>query len=290
MKRRVFCVSDLHVGVSSDGDRAVMRLAALIKERAQPGDVIALLGDISSSTDTFVQALRWFHVPGMHGIFILGNHDLWLSSGEVSSVSRLRMLHDIGRDMGWTPIQDAPLVLEGCAFVGSIGWYDGSFRDTGLAIPDEAYQDLSAMIDGHRLAWADKLYVRWGTSDAEVTQRLLRELRHQLERLTCDGPIIALTHHLPTYRLRPYNALREALPGLFPKQWRFLNAFLGSNCFGELLAKDPRVTSVVSGHVHWRGKVALRKDLTAYTIGGDYRAKELLILQDGRRFQRLRVR
>lgn len=290
MKRRVFCVSDLHVGVSSDGDRAVMRLATLMKERAQPGDVIALLGDISSSTDTFVQALRWFHVPEMYCVFVLGNHDLWFSEGEASAGARLQELHAIGRDMGWIPIQETPLILEDCAFVGSIGWYDGSFRDASLTIPDGAYRDLSAMIDGHRVAWADKLYVRWGASDAEVTQRLLRELRHQLEQLTCDGPIIALTHHLPTHRLRPYNALREAFPWLFPRRWRFLNTFLGSNCFGELLAEDPRVKSVVSGHVHWRGEAALRKDLTAYAIGGDYRAKELLILQDGRRFQRLRVR
>jgi predicted phosphohydrolase len=271
----LFFISDLHYGLDAGGDAATERLAAHLLRTAQPEDVLCVLGDIGSDPDTFRACLDLFDgFPGSK-CGVAGNHDIWVPEGGNSCERLIETSEDFAAS-GFHALEQTPLLLGPIAVVGTIGWYDGSFRDD-IGVDAEDYE--RKYCPSLNAGWADAEHVRWDHSDASFTEHTAGKLAAHLATIPASTTIICCTHHLPTRRLlhRPRC--------LVPKHWRFTNAFLGSDCYGALLLGDARVQLAVSGHIHAR-RTHRSGNLVFATVGGDYRDKEV-VAWDGGSLQRL---
>jgi len=268
---RIFATSDLHYGVSSRGNDAIRSLANGIVSQATPDDVLALSGDLGNDDAAVAECLKLFvGFPGTR-VAVAGNHDVWVAPGG-DSWARFLHVQEIFRRHGFHPLDTEPCLVGHVGFVGSMGWYDYSFRDE-IGIPIEAYR-RKITPDGETI-WGDALHVRWPGSDEEMTRYFLDQLAQQLRLLGRTDTVIGFLHHVP------FKGLLTHPRWLIPKTWRFLNAFLGSQRFGDLLAMDTRVTNVICGHIH-RAASVRHGNVLFTSIGSDDERKHLLVLERGR--------
>ena len=266
---RVLIASDLHYGVSRDGTTSIRILADHVVRHG--ADVLVLVGDLATGPETLSACLQLFEDFEGIKLAVPGNHDIWLSGwSETSSmIIHENRLPDLFFKHGFHPLHIEPRVIDGVAFVGSMGWYDYSFRDEiGIAL--HHYQKKS-FPGTPRASWGDALFARWSLSDMELCDMLNARLAHHLMQVGTTPSVLAFVHHLVHRDLRPTHHFRWAIPTV----WRFLNAFLGADCFGETLLKDERVKQVFCGHVH-RAKTLPRNGVRLTTIGGDYKRKQLI--------------
>lgn len=274
----MYITSDLHFGLSRQGDRATRALAKTLEMRASRGDILILAGDLTVDDDTLLACLDLFSgFPGKK-LAIPGNHDVWVEHGG-DSWARFEGLSRIMREAGFHPLEDEPIVHDGIGIVGTMGWYDYSFQDD-LEIPLKVYRNKTYLEGGQTIAWGDACHVRWGFSDEEVTTYLVEKLEGHLRLVGEAREIIAILHHLPTKRLLFHPRW------LVPKQWRFFNAFLGSERFGQLLLTIPKLRHVICGHVH-SSRTASIRGVQFRSIGSSYDAKHLLTLERGSCKERL---
>ncbi|MBI4133703.1 metallophosphoesterase [Candidatus Uhrbacteria bacterium] len=268
--------SDLHYGYGPAGDKATRALAGAL-ERQERRDVLILAGDIATGDAQLRKCLALFDgFPG-YKLALPGNHDVWTETGD--SNERRGRVTAIFKEAGFHPLAEEPLVVNGIGFAGCMGWYDYSFRDESLGISVAAYRAKRYPKD-LRHVWADVDYVHWGRGDEEVTIEEAHALGSQLARLTRDGvrEIVVATHFLPTSRLLFHPRK------LVPELWRFMNVYLGSTRFEEVVRRYPRVRLAVCGHSH-TARLARIGATTYLSIGGGYEGKEL-VTSDGQRITR----
>ncbi|UCH04919.1 MAG: metallophosphoesterase [Candidatus Thorarchaeota archaeon] len=237
---RIAAISDIHVRPDK-GDEALIEEIHSRVEEISP-DVFVIAGDVSSRIATLADALARLRVSSAMNLFVPGNHDIWfeekigLGSLEKYSTS----LSEVCRDSGFLYLPDAPYVKKKMAFVGSIGWYDYSFKREDLEIPYKAY----AQKEWKGSIWYDLLCIDWGYTDVEATTLFNRKLEYDLSILSESvTKVVFVSHHLPFRDLTLYK-------GRLP--WDFFSAFMGSENTGRLLIYDGRVVLAVSGHSHIR--------------------------------------
>ena len=118
--------------------------------------------------------------------------------------------------------------------------------------------------------WMDGAYVRLPHGDEEFTRLLAEKLDQHLQHLPDQvGAVVACIHHLPFRQL----VRRRGDPS-----WDFASAFLGSERFGEVLLRHPRVSHVYCGHSHQRGCVR-QGGLECINVGSTYRSKRFEVLE-----------
>ncbi|MDP3985154.1 MAG: metallophosphoesterase [bacterium] len=275
--KRLRISSDLHYGASIEGDAAVRAFARMAISQGTPQEALLLGGDLAATEDDLHQVLALLReYPGIKAA-IPGNHDIWVPPGSTeTSWDRYRKATRIFREHGFHPLTDTPLILGDFGIAGALGWYDYGFRD-GIGIPVEAYQQKtyhdsrSGMI--HQ--WADSQYARWSMSDRQVTELELTRLEDHLRCLAHLPEVLVLTHHVPTKKLLVHPRF------IVPRHWRFLNAFLGSERFAELIRRFPNVRNVVSGHIH-RSATARIGDIKFTAIGSGRQFRESITITEGR--------
>jgi predicted phosphohydrolase len=264
MEPELLVTSDLHYGASPEGDRAVEALAEHV--RGDGAAALVLAGDLAMSTSRLETCLSLF--DGFRGFkaAVPGNHDIWRSMGSTDSWDlHERVLPATFERHGFHPLHVGPAVLDGVAIVGSMGWYDYSFRDD-IGIDIAAYRSKVYPGEDGPL-WNDAICVRLPTSDEELTALLARRLSEQLANVPPELSVLAVVHHLVTRQLLIHP--RAAVP----RRWRFANAFLGSDAFGRVLAG--RVAQVFCGHAHY-ARVVMVNGARCVVVGSDYTKKQLL--------------
>ncbi len=280
---RLIVTADLHYEFAEFRPR-VDALAAEICRVG--GDVLVLAGD------TFAQDLsllgRCLHLfDGFRGekLLIAGNHDLWTRTGDSFALYD-RVIPEAARACGFHDLDTAPRVIGDVGFVGTIGWYDYSFRDEALGIPLRFYEHKVAPgharhdwqfarlltitddipPDGFRAGsrWMDGEMIRWDTDDRRFNQITIDRLEAQLAAV--EGgvrTIVAVTHHLP---------FAEMLKRKADPTWGFGNAFMGSVGLGDTLRRHDKVRHAVFGHSHARDARQLGP-IAALNVGCTYRMK-----------------
>lgn len=262
----IFVTSDLHVGQSEKNDAAVRSTANRLQSLATPGDILLLGGDYGNDDDTVQACFQMFRsFPGKK-IAIPGNHDIWVGERD-SSEARLERFRILCESENIHSLHHSPIRLGDIAFVGSLGWYDYSFQDD-IGIHASCYEAKRY----RKLMWGDAEYAKWQKSDLSVTSDFLNALENQIRTVAKDRPekIIGLIHHVPTKDLLVHPR------ALVPKGWRFLNAFLGAERFGDLFVEN-NVARVFCGHIHLAKEV--QREQTAFRSLGK---GQLLVYENGR--------
>jgi 3',5'-cyclic AMP phosphodiesterase CpdA len=263
---KLLITADLHYGASRDGDRAVEALA----ERAcgEGADALLIGGDIGEGPRAFEACLALFE--GFRGakLAVPGNHDVWVRRETVDSWT----LHESVlparlEDHGFHPLHLRPAKVGDVGFVGSMGWYDYSFRDD-IGIDLTHYETKTFPGTRHPI-WNDARFARFPMADGALAGLLADRLGRQLADLEGSGRVVALLHHVASKRLLYHPRC------LVPRVWRFLNAFLGSESLGTVLGRDARVVQVFCGHIH-RSRTVEFDGSSISTIGSSATHKELV--------------
>lgn len=263
----IFVASDLHYGVSREGNLAVEALAR--KVCARGAEALLLGGDLAKNGETLEACLALF--SGFRGakMAIPGNHDIWVTDGRAKESWTLHehVIPETFERHGFHPLHLRPLRLGDHAFVGSMGWYDYSFRED-IGVELEHYV-RKLYPDEPRVMWTDARFAKFELDDPALTRALDERLDAQLAEVADAKEVIALVHHLVT------PDLLVTPRALVPRHWRFANTFLGSTCFGDTIERYANVTQVFCGHIH-RSKTVRRGERLMTTIGGSYKEKELV--------------
>ena len=288
---RILITADLHYNIPrsrAPAEAVAQRICAA------GGDALVLVGDTAGrELEPMREALRLFDGFGGLRLLVPGNHCLWCRDGEDSLARYHHVLPDLAADEGFTVLDHNPQVLGGLGLAGSIGWYDYSFREHSLEIPEAFYKakvapgaaawlGLTDLVDAHRhvltdnhmemgARWKAGQFVRLPFSDHEFTRQLAETLRAQLADLAGRVERIAVfTHHLP---------FRDLVPANRPGPFAFAAAYMGSDLLGEAILSCPKATDVYCGHSHWPGRVELPGGVRVVNVGSTYVEKRLEILE-----------
>jgi predicted phosphohydrolase len=260
--RRLLVTADLHYGLYPRGDANTRRLAEAACDCE--ADALAIAGDVGDAdADLFGECLGLF--AGFDGLKLVvpGNHDLW-SVGAGSSERKYReVLPAIAADRGFCLLDRGPQRAGEVGFIGSIGWYDYSFRNRDMNVPLSQYErkELPGIC-----VWNDARYVDWGMTDHEFTERCLRALQRHYRSIEDDvESVVCVLHHVP-FRELLYPPSRAA--------FEFCRAFMGSERFGKLLLGFPKVRWLFCGHRHGTDHHRAGQ-IEAFAVGSEYNRKRL---------------
>jgi predicted phosphohydrolase len=290
---RLIVTADLHYNIVRSMAPTRRLAAEVCKEAA---DALIIVGDTCGKDVSILgECLRLF--DGFRGrrMLVAGNHDLW-TDGADSLVRYERELLEVCRECGVHYLDDGPLVLEGVGFVGSVGWYDYTYRSAKLGVPLRFYQakmgpgaaanlpdfwhlvmdheDVSREALGIATQWMDGQFVHLPFSDLDFTRILVEKLERHLGEVSerCDQ-IVAAIHHIP---------FAEILDPKKSPMWQFGNAFMGSELFGDLLLEWPKVRHVFCGHSHQVRRMQVRH-ISVTNVGCTYIRKRYEVVDIGSR-------
>jgi putative phosphoesterase len=264
---RIAAISDLHV-LPDGSDR---QLLESIKQRVETlgPDVFIIAGDISDRLDILSDSLSRLSVDSCANLYVAGNHDIWFEEGKSpSSLEKYsKYMNEICSNNGFTHLPDHPFISGNIAFVGSMGWYDYTFRRPDLDISIEHYEQKEYL----GAVWYDLFKIDWGYNDVEATDLLNRKLEYDLSTLPKSiTQIVYVSHHLPFQELTIY---KNRLP------WDFHSAFMGAQSTGRILENDGRIALSISGHSHIRNMATIGK-ITALSVPLGYGRPSLDKLDD----------
>jgi len=288
---RLIVTADLHYDIARSM-APTEQLAARVNRHG--GDALLIVGDACGrDPDILRRCLALFDAFPGRVFYVAGNHDLWTYGG--SSLERYeRELADVCREAGAWYLDERPYIRDGIALVGSIGWYDYSFRQDSLGIPLRFYErkvapgaaarldEFRHLVDGHddvtpsmlaiTTRWMDGAYVRLPMTDIEFTKRIHDRLAEHLRHAAGEAErIVVAMHHLPFEEM----VRRSGRPN-----WDFANAYMGSRSLGELLLSVPKVSHVFCGHTHFRHRVRCGH-IECVNVGSTYIAKRCEVLEVG---------
>ena len=261
---RVAITADIHYAVGNS-QRIVRNFAKkIIRTKA---DVLVLVGDtFAFNQKLLVECLKLFDQFEGVKLFVAGNHDLWTHRSDSLNIYE-KVLPRIIRQSGFHYLDQGPIIKNKIGFVGSIGWYDYSFKDKNKPIPLSYYS--SKQWPGV-VSWNDGLYVHLGMSDEAFTKRVNRRLKRHLALVSKQADaIICAVHHVP---------FRQLLRTNHTSTDKFLAAFSGSEETGKIIRSFPKIKYVFCGHTHQRKKAKIG-GITAVNIGSDYLRKRFVLLE-----------
>ena len=247
---RIALASDIHVDFIA-ANRRIWCESVGAAMRAEAIDVVVIAGDVSNTTDRVEEYLKPLAVGRMANLIIPGNHDAWLTESQVMSHEKssrwaLAAFGASARRAGFTFLPDYPEMIGGWGFCGIMGWFDYSFADRSLGIPDTAYAANEWRQGSFRAINNDGHFVRFGVSDPEMARLEVARMSRHLDTLgaTPDGdgpPIFAISHMIPYRDLVDYDG---------DAAFRFGAAFMGTPLLGALYDAHPSVRAIAYGHTH----------------------------------------
>jgi putative phosphoesterase len=173
-------------------------------------------------------------------LFVPGNHDIWVDQHPgMDSLQIYSALQEMPDNLSSGPVS---LTGDWLA-IGDLGWYDYSFGASNYS-----KEDFDRMRFGERV-WQDSIKAVWNISTVQQHRIFYDKLKAQLEEHS-DKRIIFITHVLPIvdFTVRNRNEM-----------WNYLNAFLGSKEYGDLVCQHSNVEYCISGHVHFRKRATIGK-------------------------------
>ena len=284
---RVLATADLHYDVWRSRQPAERLAGQMV---AAGGDVLILAGDTAGiDTEKLAQCLHLFARFSGRKLLVPGNHCIWVGPCQSSWDKYQNILPRVAAQHGFEYLDRQPALQDHVAFVGTMGWYDYSYRDESLAIPQRfythklapgaaarlphyqhllaGYSDISPQAASITARWMDGQWVKWTFLDPQVT-RLLADRFAQHLRWAADRAqtIVAVIHHLP---------FAQMLKKTGRPAWRFANAFMGSELFGQAMLDQEKCRLAICGHSHRSDEVVVGH-VRCVNIGSTYRHKRFI--------------
>lgn len=232
---KIGILSDIHVDLNNtkNGDVTTAIYQTLENEDI---DLFICAGDVADDFQRTIETIEEIRSrSGRRCLFVPGNHDIWVEYHPgMSSQQIYEALGELPDNLSSEP---APLNDDWIA-IGDLGWYDYSFGGA-----EYSKEEFDRMRFGDRV-WQDGIKAVWNRDTVEQHRHFYDKLKAQLEQHT-DKRIIFVTHVLP---IRDFTVLRPN------QEWNYLNAFLGSAAYGDLVRLHDNVKYSISGHVHYRKK------------------------------------
>lgn len=231
---KIGILSDIHVDINySDKDRVTSSIIRYIKEYSL--DLMIIAGDVAGDYELTLGSLEKIEEKGkIPCLFVPGNHDIWIEKyPEKTSWEIYDLLKSYSHNLANGPYEPC----KDWIVIGDLGWYDFSFGDSSKY----SFDDFSRMKYEERV-WQDSIKAVWDRSTLDMHRYFVNKLEKQLNQYK-DRKVIIVTHVLPIvgFTVQP--------PSLM---WEYMNAFLGSSEYGELIQGYPNIKYAVSGHVHYR--------------------------------------
>jgi len=302
---RILAISDVHL----DPDKPAPCQDFIARVQDEEPDVLVVAGDLavgkSAVYETLLASCDFF--TGLK-LFVPGNHDLWQLHSKRATWRRYEEeLPDAVATVGWQCLDMGPVLLDDVAFVGCMGWYDYSLRQTTspsaelrvtpaqvtapgrgmktsnaranlrweeLTPDDYATKALQVGEDNvmEAVVWNDAFYTDWGRSDGEMTDYFCDKLRaHARQVARRARKLVVITHFVPfAETLQDYSEVAPA----------YARAFAGSVKLGQTIQKLPHVVAAVFGHWHRGGQWRLG-NLRAYNVSAKNGAGDGTLVQIG---------
>ncbi|MBD3189544.1 MAG: hypothetical protein GF308_02820 [Candidatus Heimdallarchaeota archaeon] len=298
VKLKLIAVSDIHYNYNHKTNNTfLLTIVNYIAE--QEADVILITGDIDHNYQRLRFVLKIFKEknPDSEILFVPGNHDIWRESQISNSSPHLspknteisetvkkyyHLLPNICRKLNIHYLPNNPIILENIGFIGSIGWYDYSYRnrkfDELLAkrfaqlakIDYSAEKKQSFVIASYALQeinhkyWQDKLLADWGFNkerpkerhtDISVCQQMMKELQDDYSTIkdSCEKIVVG-THCVPFQEFIIYKNTLD---------WDYFSAFMGSEDLGEFILSNKKIRYAIFGHTHYPTELKIKQHLTA---------------------------
>jgi len=277
---KVAVTADIHYGTLTDGEK----LSEYITDLNRKGIAYLIIaGDLATrgaTHDEFAEALSILQNFSGKVLFVPGNHDIWTRTVDSFTLYK-KVIPQLLKEIDFHFLDGNPLVIGDTGFVGSIGWYDYSFREVPREfekyfsnflfkfgkngyikkwsqIGNDEYMGKVCMVseDGvkwKKSVWQDKRYIKWDYNDLEFLDYCLLQLRRDIDKLKDSvKEIIVITHHLPFF---------EFVPDLRDPIWAFNRVYLGSRKIGDLFFQYPKIKLVLFGHSHHNRTIQLGRIL-----------------------------
>lgn len=230
---KIGIISDIHIDLNfTESDEITPAICRSIKDKSL--DLIIIAGDVASDYKLVLSSLEEIEKQtNIPCLYVPGNHDIWIENyPEKNSWEIYELLKSFPHNLSNGPFE----INKDWVVVGDLGWYDFSFGDKKYT-----FKDFSQMKYEERV-WQDSIKAVWDRSTLEMHRYFLDKLEKQLIKYQ-NKKIILVTHVLPilNFTVQPPSPM-----------WEYMNAFLGSSEYGELILKYPNVKYAVSGHVHYR--------------------------------------
>lgn len=288
---KILITADLHYDITRSRKPTERLAEEICGTRA---DALVLVGDTAGADlATVRRCLQLFDKFAGGKYMVMGNHCLWCHGDQTSMDRYERLIPQTAAEAGFAVLDHAPAVIGNVGLAGSIGWYDYSFAEKELQMPEDFYRAKMApgaaaylgehqnLLDRHEgvlqdrhysmgVRWMDGVHVRLGVSDEEFVTLVTQKLRGQLADLAPQAKqIVAFVHHLP---------FDEFVPRGRPDRFAFAAAFMGTHRLGQVLLECPKLTHVYCGHSHWPQRQQIGR-LTVVNIGSTYTEKRLETLE-----------
>lgn len=224
--------SDLHLGLDP------VASIQFLKDKIVQHDptVIIIAGDIGESVKNFRDCLSLLSDVGCPVGVVIGNHDLYAYDKRYPSEELwTKALPHIVKKLGLVWMEEENIVINGTAFVGTVGWYDYSSKT--LKVSDRFYEEEKGAFV------SDGSYIDWLRTDKDFAAELLLSFVKRLENAQNDpavGRIIVVTH-VPLFKEQ---MVRHGSDN------PYADAYFGNFTMGKEVLKFSKVTDVISGHTH----------------------------------------
>lgn len=234
---RIVVTADLHY---RPADR--QRYLDLVEQiAAQRPDCLIVAGDVGHPLRLFRRGLALFDALRCPKLFVAGNHDLYRSEYDSRTLWESILPQEVQR-AGFLWLEEQTVQFGGVGICGTLGWYDYSTRAAHLALPAAAYPQLKELVNH------DADFVDWPWSDRAMARYLQRGFGRRLAALEADPAVhqIVVITHMPIF---------DVMIPTYPhsERWSLLRAYMGNLGLGEVVRVSPKVTHVVSGHLHHGG-------------------------------------
>jgi putative phosphoesterase len=230
---KIGVLSDIHVDMNdSEGGDVTGALCHTIE--TDNIELFICAGDVADDFRRTIETIEEISAcTGRRCLFVPGNHDIWVEyHPEMNSEQIYGALEELPDNLTASPIH----LNEDWIAIGDLGWYDYSFGGA-----EYSKDEFDRMRFGDRV-WQDGIKAVWNRDTVAQHRHFHDKLKRQLEEHT-DEKIIFVTHVLP---IRDFTVLQPN------EEWNYLNAFLGSEEYGELIERYGNVKYAISGHVHYR--------------------------------------
>lgn len=240
--------SDNHVDVNRQNPEEVLAFQSQWLQ-AHGIDYYLFAGDLFNNfqkTADYMSLLQ-SKTPSTKVFYIAGNHDMLGASSEeqIENFASDQYLHNRYVDLPGTNWR----------LIGNNGWYDYSFS---------TYRDQAKDVERwKKVFWLDSSTPQ-GESDGQRMKRVLTQSRQQLVAAQHrNKKVLFVTHFAPRHELLAPKPAAVNTPRQ-ERIYQMINAMMGSDALGNLLADYPSVQAVFYGHLHGLHPALRWNDITFF--------------------------